>query len=235
MIEITDILRPIEQGATNPFLCLADDGKSYVVKGQATTNRQLIAEFISAHLARLFGLPVPQFETAYIDHLLLRYNDAASNSLGEGVAFASEFIEGLQPITYQLLTNQGKSLASELFIFDLWVRNEDRTLSAIGGNPNLFYQPAETKFWALDHNLAFDMNFKLDEFKSSHLGSDAWIEQRNLLSKDYFQSKANSCIDKIDQIFKEVPKDWEPSDDYFSQIRLILDQIFEDSFWRQIT
>ncbi|MBA3988526.1 HipA family kinase [Aliidiomarina maris] len=73
MIEITELIRPFEQGVTRPYLCRASDGKEYVVKGSSTTQRGLIAEFVCAHLAQCFGLPFSKFGVAYIDSSLIKY------------------------------------------------------------------------------------------------------------------------------------------------------------------
>ncbi|WP_322406007.1 HipA family kinase [Idiomarina sp. PL1-037] len=234
MIEIKEIIRPLEQGSTRPFLCVADDGKKYVVKGQRTTNKQLISEYVCAHLAKRFGLPLPNFKVAYIDSTVIKYNEEAQDSLGEGDAFASEFIDGLQEVNYQLMMNFGQEVAANLFIFDLWVRNGDRTLSMKGGNPNVFYQPAEQRFWALDHNLAFDDSFEFYDFTKDHLGRDAWIQQRDLLSRQLYQDRASNCLRQLDEIFSRVPDEWDLTDDFMEQIRLTLGLINHDNFWERI-
>jgi len=235
MIEITEIIRPLEQGSTKPFLCVADNGKSYVVKGESTTPRQLIAEFICAHLAKRFGLPIPNFDVAYIDFSLTRYNEEAKSSLGDGEAFASEFIDGLQEVNYQLMMDRGINLAADLFIFDLWINNYDRILSVKGGNPNVFYQPAKEQLWMLDHNLAFDNDFEFNDFKAHHLGTNAWNQKRDLLSAGHYQSRARKCLADLDEIFSLVPNEWRTSDDFLEHIRLLLGQINSNNFWGRIS
>lgn len=235
MIEITEIVRPFEQGSTRPFLCVAEDGKKYVVKGQAATRRQLIAEYVCAHLAKRFGLPIPNFDIAYIDSSLIRYNEDAKDSLGEGEAFASEFINGLQEVNYQLMMKHGSSLAADLFLFDLWVRNDDRTLSIKGGNPNLFYQSAEERFWALDHNLAFDGDFEFNDFKAHHLGTYAWEQKLDSFSSELYQNRVKKCFTELDKIFSLIPDEWRPTDDFLEHIRLLLGQINNNNFWERIS
>ncbi|WP_338034251.1 HipA family kinase [Idiomarina tyrosinivorans] len=150
------------------------------------------------------------------------------------MTFASQFIDGLQEVNYQLMMNFGQKLAANLFIFDLWVRNGDRTLSMKGGNPNVFYQPAEQLFWALDHNLAFDDSFEFNDFTKDHLGRDAWIQQRDLLSRKLYQERASNCLRQLDEIFLLVPDEWDLTDDFMEQIRLTLGLINEDNFWERI-
>ena len=59
------------QGRTNPYLCKGDDGKQYVVKGSSATCAGLVKEWIVAHLAKDFGLPIPDFKIAWLDHDLV--------------------------------------------------------------------------------------------------------------------------------------------------------------------
>ena len=60
-LQVTEIIRRLEQGMTRPFLVRAEDEVLYVAKGRETTQRGLIAEWICAHLAQQLGLPIPTF------------------------------------------------------------------------------------------------------------------------------------------------------------------------------
>lgn len=59
MPQITRIIRRSNQGATQPFICQADDGKTYYVKGKSASIGERIREWIGANLAMAFGLNVP--------------------------------------------------------------------------------------------------------------------------------------------------------------------------------
>ena len=61
------------QGRTNPYLCEGDDGKQYVVKGSSATCAGLVKEWIVAHLAKHFGLPIPDFKIAWLDDELVEF------------------------------------------------------------------------------------------------------------------------------------------------------------------
>ena len=71
MLEIVEIIRPAVQGQTTPFLCNADDGNTYYVKGYAASVAGLMKEWLGANLAKAFGLPVPPFEIALLDSRLV--------------------------------------------------------------------------------------------------------------------------------------------------------------------
>ena len=45
-------------------------------------------------------------------------------------------------------------------MFDAWVRNNDRTLAAQGGNPNLTWDG--NKLYVIDHHLIFDSEFSIE-------------------------------------------------------------------------
>ncbi|RUO75122.1 hypothetical protein CWI80_04035 [Pseudidiomarina sediminum] len=169
-----------------------------------------------------------------MDEGLVRYNDEASSTLGHGELFATKYIEGLQEVTYQTLEASDGAIAASLFVFDWWIRNDDRNLSQKGGNPNLFYQPANKNFFVIDHNLAFDQSIDFNEFKANHLGRTSWEQKRNLFTRDEFERRAHLGLDKIDEIFAQLPDEWAITDDFLEEVRLLLTSIEEDAFWEGI-
>ena len=137
MIEIIEINRQIAEGMTKPYICKADNGKTYVVKGKSATGEGRAAEWIIGSLGKSFGLPIPDFEIANISPELIEFDVEYQNNIGSGPVFASEYVEHLQTINYSdLKAHKGETLL-KLFVFDYWVRNDDRTLTEKGGNPNL--------------------------------------------------------------------------------------------------
>ncbi len=74
-----------------------------------------------------------------------------------------------------------------LLLIDLWIQNEDRSLSPLGGNPNLLVeqipplpkddpegalwvdQSRREMLWAYDFNLAFDEDFNRERFFGAHV------------------------------------------------------------------
>ena len=86
----------MKQGATAPYLCLADNNKKYVIKRQRAGFEGCIKEWLFGKLGQYFGLPIPDCELVYVDGSLLEYNDSYQFEIGEGVAFGSEHIPDLQ-------------------------------------------------------------------------------------------------------------------------------------------
>ncbi len=62
MLELIEIHKKLEQGATEPYLCTANDGEKYIVKGNTALARGRICEYVCAHIGKSFGLPIPNFD-----------------------------------------------------------------------------------------------------------------------------------------------------------------------------
>lgn len=234
MIEITEIIRPLEQGITQPYLCVGDDDKRYAVKGQSATKRGLVAEFVCAKLAERFGLPIPPHRIAYVAFQLVKYDRDMASVLGFGELFASEFIDGIGEVTLDIVQRKGMELAAQLYLFDYWIRNGDRSLREGGGNPNLFYRASDESFWVLDHNLAFEENFNFVEFSESHLGQASWHKDFRLIGRGLWEPLMEQCYQSLDEIFAELPEEWDVGDGIKNYIRLTLARYTDDNFWEQI-
>ena len=133
-LEITKIRKRAAQGVTRPFKCLAADGAVYYVKGKSLGVQDSIKEWLGGYLGKAFGLPVPDFCAVTIDRelLVLKGNEAIAD-LGKGPAFASKFVLGADEFRHELIRQAPLALQSELLIFDALIRNEDRTLTSMGG------------------------------------------------------------------------------------------------------
>jgi hypothetical protein len=57
--------------------------------------------------------------------------------LGAGRVFASLRIEDGQELTWSAAQGWPEETMALLLLLDLWIQNEDRSLSELGGNPNL--------------------------------------------------------------------------------------------------
>lgn len=87
-IEIDEVLRRSEQGATEPYICRGANGKLYFVKGKGAGYDSLVKEWIAGQLAKAMGLPIPNFEIVSVSQDLY---DAGRNGplrdLGFGFFF----------------------------------------------------------------------------------------------------------------------------------------------------
>lgn len=170
MIQIVEIINRANQGVTRPFLCKGDDDLLYYVKGIGSHagHRSLLAEWISGHLAFDFGLPIAPFKLVEIPEILIEYANPEWKSLGYGIAFASERQNLVQELQWSQLRQVSTELQRDILVFDWWIHNADRSLTEKGGNPNLLWDTQSGKLTVIDHNNAFDSDFKATDFCASH-------------------------------------------------------------------
>jgi hypothetical protein len=235
MLAVTEIIRQMNQGQTAPFLCKADDGHLYIVKGARATPKGLIKEWIAAHLCKEFGLPCPEFSLVYVDDALVEYG---YSDLGSGMCFASKFVPNIQDVTFSQLQKVSKQILQDLFVFDYWIKNDDRCLTQLGGNPNLFFEPLSNQLFVLDHNLSFEPSFSLTNHCELHVGRMAWFEpQQPLLAKSYYEERILSSIAILQEAIDSLPQEWLKHYDLDSinrEIIVVLEQYKSEKFWEDI-
>ncbi|HSJ01646.1 MAG: HipA family kinase [Verrucomicrobium sp.] len=227
MTAITQILARSEQGMTRPFICKAGDQSTYYVKGRHAGLRSLCCEWVAGRLIKAVlphtELSVPEFSMIEVPGAIL---DASARrdvrDLGVGTVFGSRMIAGGQELTWadtQVWTDETMAL---LILVDLWIQNEDRSLSELGGNPNLlttrFASTPETtvgrepslgipSLWAYDFNLAFDSEFSRLRFFQSHVFGGLlgdWPEG----FRDKMEGPLRSALHLVPEIFEELPLEW---------------------------
>ena len=228
----------MEQGKTEPYLCRDSEKELYVVKRFTATFKGCIKEWICARLAKEFGLPIPSFDLAEIDEFVVEYNPEHRNDLGEGVGFASKFVTDLQEVNYSVLSDEQIIVLKDLFVFDYWIKNADRTLSEQGGNPNLFYKQSTNEIVVVDHNLAFDSEFTIEDHKSIHVSARFWPEQLGLFDKNDYVDRMRNAFSNWDEIVAEIPDDWKELipdlDGFLEKLRVLLEEFEHDNFWEAL-
>lgn len=223
MITITEILDRSEQGMTRPFLCRADDGRLYYVKGRYAGQRSLCCEWVSGHLARALGLPVPDFAIAEVPRHLVEGSERSDiRDLGVGPVFASARLENAREITWSESQKWSEDMRARILLFDYWVQNEDRSLSALGGNPNLLINAEsvgglneetlavtevsyETCLWAFDFNLAFDTDFDEKRFWSSHIFANTPVTDS---IRRQAEPRMRAVLQELPGLFARLPAEW---------------------------
>jgi hypothetical protein len=101
--KIRQILDRAEQGQTRPFLCTADDGEVYFVKGLDAGRGSLVSEWVAGRLAQLLGLPIPEFRLIEVEADFLEYSAfKEKEQLGSGVWFGSKRVVGSEELTWNL-------------------------------------------------------------------------------------------------------------------------------------
>lgn len=212
-IEIDQIILRSEQGVTKPFLCRGSDDYDYFVKGRSAGRRSLICEWVAGHLAISFGLPVPEFRILQAPRDLIEMFPEGSD-LGSGLVFGSRVIPDVVEFSPSEIASVPSELQRDIFCFDMWVQNGDRTLSALGGNPNLLRDLRDDRLVVVDHNLAFEDNFDLAQSSRSH----AFGSQLNTIVGDWVEAeRLRSLISHstpvVRRAFASMPEEWHHEDD----------------------
>lgn len=229
-VTITEVLGRAEQGMTRPFLCEGDDWMTYYVKGDYAGLRSLCCEWVGNRLFHL-ALPnallgAPPFQMAEVPEALIEGSAHEDiRDLGVGKVFASMRIGEGQELTWSAAQNWPEETMALLLLLDLWLQNEDRSLSALGGNPNLLVTqlpplPAEDpgvalwkdhrrreKLWAYDFNLAFDLDFNRERFFASHVFGGMlgrWPEG----FRERMEIRLSAALDEVGTFFAELPPEW---------------------------
>lgn len=205
---LTEIISRSEQGATRPFLCRGEDGLLYYVKGRYAGYRTLCCEWVAGRLGRLVDLPIPHFCVAEVpDHLVQDCARADARDLGAGLVFASQLVEDGQEITFTDVEQIDLELRRKVLLFDWWVRNEDRSLTEFGGNPNLLLTARDRSLRVFDLNLAFDDTFNEVGFWKSHVftGSvPSWPDD----FKAQMTERMRLALTELPVIWREMPEEW---------------------------
>ncbi len=208
-LQVTEIVRRLDQGMTRPFIVRAEDDELYVAKGRETTQRGLMAEWICAHLATQIGLPVPEFSLLDVPQELTEAMGADGAALGAGIVFGSHREANVQEFAVTQLKRIGADQRRLLLAFDWWVENGDRSLTPHGGNPNLLWRASENRLLVIDHNLAFDPDFDETGFFETHVfRGDADALFGDLVCRAETSAAFAEALDCFDAAVASVPPSW---------------------------
>lgn len=235
MLEIIAIKSVTKQGQTQPLVCKADNGEFYFVKyTEGATSNGLVKEWLFGQMARDFGFNVPDFEVAFLCQPLIDAYTGFSKfgvvrRLKEGLVFASKQVDFVQEFTPSNINSVSIEKQQDLLVFDLWIRNDDRNLSGMGGNVNLLWSVSENDFYVFDHNLAFE-NCDVD-FLKTHVFRESAGEAYNFdlaLRSDY-ELKLQKILQKWDNYLSSCPSDWLEADDFSLDLDLIKKDLVDDA------
>jgi hypothetical protein len=227
---ITEILGRAEQGMTRPFVCNANHWMTSYVKGAYAGQRSLCCEWVAGWLAKtlLEGLPigVPVIFMAEVPRALIEGSARKDiRDLGAGMVFASMRMEGGQELSWASAQGWPEETMAALLLLDLWIQNEDRSLSAKGGNPNLLVtqipplpdddpegalwkdQPRREMLWAYDFNLAFDEDFSREQFFGAHVFG-GMLKQWPEGFRERMEPRLREALDRLPGLFAELPPEW---------------------------
>lgn len=244
-ITAKEIIRRSQQGiSVQPFLVRADDNQMYFVKGLSRALGQgLASEAIAAELGAGIGLPIPPWRIMDIPQALIDFSliDGVRD-LGGGPAFASLQIENASDLMMANLRSLPVELQRKVLLFDWWILNGDRGLGEKGGNVNLILDPKGDMI-VIDHNVAFDLELSIDEFRTYHVFRDQLGSfDGNLLARLDYSPLLDAAIGDWERIISLLPDEWlcrdhDPDDEYeptLQQRLQILERFKDESFWGQL-
>ncbi|WP_340678221.1 HipA family kinase [Paraglaciecola sp.] len=242
MINIIEIKQKMTQGKTEPWLCLGDDDNQYVVKRLNATFKGCLYEWIAANLGERYGLAIPVCALVYVDKSLVEYDIDLLVGLGNGIGFGSTLKPCLIEVNVNLLRKANPQILKDLFMFDYWVNNGDRTLTESGGNPNLYFNLSTSSLVVFDHNLAFDQDFSVEDHKNLHVSSFLFRGQTDLfeptIERPEYERKFTQALSGLDAIIATIPDEWlkEIPDALgeIERIRVVLGAFKHDDFWRAL-
>lgn len=229
-ITITEVIGRSEQGMTRPFLCEGDDWMTYYVKGSYAGKNSLCCEWVANRLVNL-ALPnaplgLPGFKMGKVPRELIEASARKDiGDLGEGLVFASGRIEGGQELSWSAAQGWPEMTMARLLLLDLWIQNEDRSLTELGGNPNLLVEqipplpdddpegalwkdePRREMLWAYDFNLAFDPDFNRERFFGAHVFG-RMLRQWPEGFREQMEPRMKAALAEVPAIFAELPLEW---------------------------
>lgn len=215
-LDIDEIIDRSEQGKTLPFICRAEDDHLYFVKGRDAGRRSQIIELICGQLAWSFGLDIAAFAIVNVpEALILPAFRHDINELGSGGAFGSQALPHVQELNIAQLQSAlhageiSDRVAKDIFMFDWWIQNGDRTLTSLGGNPNLLWDCEAKRLVVIDHNCAFDPEFCGRSALELHVFADAGRAVfDDLAERALYLERFSTALAAFDVACDNVPLEW---------------------------
>tara|TARA_R110001592_G_scaffold44230_1_gene142549 strand:+ start:87 stop:812 length:726 start_codon:yes stop_codon:yes gene_type:complete len=234
---VIELLGRSTQGVTKPFICRCDDGHIYYVKGIDANRSSQVKELISALLASELNLPIAPYTKVYVASELAKLT--AFSGIGAGYAFGSRKLQ-VSELSISGLKNIPEKTKMDVLAFDWWIKNWDRTLTVLGGNPNLFWQPEDKHLVVIDHNQAFDRNFSNMDFMNYHVFRGLLKNLfEDIVTTAEYAERFESALSIWNTICTEIPEEWYFSDPEMTiqadvsltEIKAVLDQVYQSDFW----
>lgn len=215
MIVIEEVIKRVEAGQTLPYLCRAEDAQVYFIKSGALPKRELVAEWVAANMAKAVGLPIPAFDLAEVPEALCdKRMGPWLQDLVPGVAFASQRVEA-GDFAWSMTTHVPPQLRALIVAFDWWIHNADRTLSSLGGNPNLLWRQGKHggEVVVFDHNLAFEMAFSAEAFLDSHVfAADLKLLVSDWVAREQVRQEFVAALHWLAGVCANIPESWHFAD-----------------------
>jgi hypothetical protein len=225
MKRLREIIRKMDQGATEAILCRADDGVRYVVKTRLSGRDALVKEWLCASIGNRMGLPIPTVELVYMDSGAQYSVFPEAAALTDCLGFASELVEPADTLNTALIAEVPASLRAVVLLFDWWIINGDRQ----DANPNLLWLAHAKELFVFDHNLAFGSDAP-EEFWKHHIFRNDRAAMSAL--KAGMLSPMSAIIDDLPGLWTGVPEVWRDGCLIgLNQVDKILRRCLDETFW----
>ena len=233
MINAVAIIRVSEQGMTHPFICKGEDGNVYYCKGNHTGIKALRCEWMCANIAKILGLPIPDFTIMEVSlDLFDAWQNARRDCIDQFVTqennfvFASKKIRNVNDVQdangLQKFLNRAEM--ARILMFDKLIRNVDRA----DFNSNILITNGESErvCYIIDHNMAFDPDFEIKEFMSCHVLRDYYSGIDDATKNDFLQRVRDLVTTSfLDDMWNRMPEVWQ--DGIYDDVAVTLDNIKE--------
>lgn len=223
-VVIKEVLRiRTNTGGIPRYLCLADGGQQFWVKGSGYGRRALCAEWMSYLIGKAAGMPLPLCTLVHVPRNVPGNAFISGRELGEGVWFGSFAIPEVREIVFDDLRWVDPETKKNVLLFDWCIRNMDRILGPRGGNPNVLCSPNSQQLFLIDHGLAFDLEFSASVFFSSHPFGDV----RLAVDAAWLSWRANEFLAvsrQVSAFYKTIPESWRTDEDLLSTSHLWLEE-----------
>lgn len=238
LTQVTAVLGRAPSGVSiRPFLCEDEHARQLFVKPFGSLPVSLISEWLAARLAREMGLPIPDVDLVEVPVELCR--GAGDTDLKPGPAFASVSLgPGAADLQPRDLGRVRPGILAETLVFDAWIRNADRILGPVSGNPNAMMVSPGSRFFLIDHDNAFDPEWDpvaMNRLHLARLQAAHWLDSGH---RDEWLVRARNAFDKLEIFWQELPPEWlqgaeETNPAFQSQVLDILLLPFDSSeeFW----
>lgn len=207
-VTIVEIRKRAEQGITLPFYCKGDDHNWYWVKGNLAGKRALCCEWLAGKIGQALGLPIPPIAQVMITKKIIEYSAMEGIAeLGSGLCFGSQHVQNADEFSVANIALVDQDLRNKILTFDWWIQNGDRILGPQGGNVNLLWTAIDAKVHVIDHNVSFNNEFAIEEFKSNHVFSADLPDLRSSFDLE-FEGRMRNIVARFQEFWEELPEKW---------------------------
>ena len=210
------------------FSCVDTNNNShdYIVKFFGAIRAQIICEYMAVLIGKRLGLNVPQAAIVHVDPIFVDIikDQPASESLKKhkGPHFGSRDIGPGATVVNQGYTLIGEALeqAINIFAFDMFIQNTDRTASGLAGNPNVLFK--RNDLFPIDHELAFSFinlvggnvepwqlrNTELANRHIFHSRLRSHAHNKGISFENFLNALSNLQIEEVEDMVQRLPKEW---------------------------